>query len=136
MSAQQPDLPLIDLKPIISYPREAQAGQSYLMTIDVQLVSPITPWPYPEEEYPIFFLLDTYPYFSHQPFDGRRPAVVLHRFGGTYGPARYLLTAARQTLEPGHIHVTLINGGGRPIAHMQLPCAVTRRSATRKARKR
>lgn len=134
MNEQQPDFPTIDIKPIISYPREAQAGQTYLMTIDVQLATPDIPWPYPEEEYPISFILDTQPYFSYEPLDGRERGVVLHRFGGTYGPAKYLLTATREAV-PGHIHITLINGGGLPIGHMELECTIVSKAETVRPRK-
>jgi len=124
MSEQQIAFPAIDLKPIVSYPREAQAGETYLMTIDVQLGRPGETWPYPEEEYPISFILDTQPYFSYEPLDGHERSVVLHCFGGTYGPVQYVLTATEQAVEPGYIYVTLINGGGLPIGHLELECAI------------
>src|SRR5436190_15955740 len=98
----------INLKPLVSYPREAQAGHTYIMSLDVQLADPTQPWPYPEEEYPISFILDTRPYFDCEPLDdpGREPTIVLHRFGGTYGPAQYLLKTTKKPVEPGHIYIT------------------------------
>lgn len=115
----------IKIRPIVNYPREAQAGQTYLMTIDVQLASPDTPWPYPDEEYPITFILNTQPYFRYEPLaDGREPGIVLHRFGGTYGPAHYLLTATEQPVKPGHISITFMNDWGLPITYLELACSV------------
>ena len=118
------DLQSIKLKPIISYPREAQVGKSYLMSIDVELATSETPWPYPEEEYAISFILETRPFFSYEPLGGHEPSIVLHRFGGTYGPAEYLLTAAREEVPKGTIGITFVNGWGIPIANMELECEV------------
>ncbi|NEP63280.1 MAG: hypothetical protein F6K31_41315 [Symploca sp. SIO2G7] len=47
------------------------------------------------------------------------PAVVLHRFGGTYGAAKFLLTAAQEDME-GEIRVTLVNGWGVPVKVLHL----------------
>jgi type I restriction enzyme R subunit len=117
----------IKLKPIINYPREAQAGQTYLMSIDVQLASADAPWPYPDEEYPISFILNMQPYFRYEALNGEdRAGVVLHRFGGTYGPAHYLLTASKQPVSPGHISITFINRWGLPITYLELECEVRR----------
>ncbi len=119
------NLQAIKLKPIISYPREAQVGKTYLMSIDVELESLDTSWPYlEEEEYVISFILDTRPFFSYEPLADREPSIVLHRFGGTYGPAEYLLTASTHEVQRGMMGITFINGWGVPIARMELECDV------------
>lgn len=100
----------IILEPIISYPKEAEAGNTYLMTVDLR--QSLGEWQYDEEEYVIYCLLDTMPLFSNEPVG--EPAVVLHRFGGTYGPASFLLTAAQEEME-GTIRINLVNGWGMPI---------------------
>src|SRR5581483_12011639 len=134
MSVPQASQP-IQIRPIINYPREAQIGQTYLMTIDVQLASPDAPWPYPEEEYPITFILNTQPYFRYESLNGERePGIVLHRFGGTYGPAQYLLTASEQEVERGHISITFLNGWDVPITYLELECVVKVELATDKER--
>jgi hypothetical protein len=125
-SDPQYDFPTIRLRPIISYPRRAQAGKSYLMTIDLQLEAPGAPWPFPEEEYAISCILDTQPFFSYEPLEGREPAIVLHRFGGSYGPAQYMLTAAPHKLPKGAISITFTNPYGIPIAYTELECEVSR----------
>ncbi|MFB2834253.1 caspase family protein [Floridanema evergladense] len=107
-------LPLC-VQPIISYPREAEVGKTYLMTIDLQTSG--DDWPYEEEEYPIYCMLETSPLFSSKPVG--EPAVVLHRFGGTYGAAQFLLTAAQEEME-GEIRVSLVNGWGLPVRVLNL----------------
>ncbi|NEQ66206.1 MAG: hypothetical protein F6K21_12015 [Symploca sp. SIO2D2] len=108
-------LPL-SIQPVISYPREAQVGKTYLMTVDLQPSG--NEWPYEEEEYPIYCMLETSPLFSSKPVG--EPAVVLHRFGGTYGAAKFLLTAAQEEME-GEIRVTLVNAWGVPVKVLNLP---------------
>ncbi|MBX9254573.1 tetratricopeptide repeat protein [Desmonostoc muscorum CCALA 125] len=105
----------LSIQPVISYPRQAQVGKTYLMTIDLQ--SSEDEWPYEEEEYPIYCMLDTSQLFICQPLG--EPAVVLHRFGGSYGAAEFLLTAAQEEME-GEITVTLVNGWGVPIRVLSL----------------
>ncbi len=127
------DLPSIKLKPIISYPRVAKTGETYLLTIDVQLAANC-PWPYQEEEFEISFLLETAPFFTYEPLGEHDPGIVLHRFGCTYGPAEYLLTASKQEVKTGDIKIVLLNGWGLPIAEFSLPCEVkqdTPKTATR-----
>ncbi len=98
------------VEPIISYPREAEVGKTYLMTVDLR--QPLEEWPYDEEEYTISCLVDTMPLFSNEPVG--EPAIVLHRFGGSYGPATFLLMAAQKEME-GTIRINLVNGWGMPI---------------------
>jgi tetratricopeptide (TPR) repeat protein len=107
-------LPL-SVQPVVSYPREAQVGKTYLMTIDLKPSG--DEWPYEEEEYSIYCMLDTSPLFSSKPVG--EPAVVLHRFGGTYGAAKFLLTAAQEEVK-GDIKVTLVNGWGVPVKVLSL----------------
>jgi hypothetical protein len=76
----------IAVKPIITYPREAQVGKTYLMTIDLQPEEGFE-WQYEEEEYPIYCTVDSN-LFSSKPVG--EPVVVLHRFGGSYGEAKFL----------------------------------------------
>jgi len=108
----------IAVQPIINYPREAEVGQKYLMTIDLRPASVGDDWPYGDEEYAVYCMLDTEPLFSYEPLG--EPAVVLHRFGGTYGSARFLLTAKRLGTK-GSIRVTLVNGWGMPLYSLNLP---------------
>jgi|GEM_PF-1945675 len=101
----------IAVEPVISYPRVAQTSKTYLMTVDLRLVEG-SEWPYESEEYALYCIVDSLPLFSNEPIGAG--AVVLHRFGGTYGPATFLLTASDQP-QRGRITVTLVSEAGMPI---------------------
>ena len=109
-------LPL-SVQPVISYPRQAMVGKTYLMTIELKSSEDNGEWLYEEEEYPIYCMVDCSPLFSIKPVG--EPAVVLHRFGGSYGPAKFLLTAAQQEME-GEIRITLVNKWGIPVRVLNL----------------
>jgi hypothetical protein len=102
------DSRILSVKPIIHYPRVAQVGKTYLMTIDLE-VEAGAEWQYEEEEYPIYCTVDS-ELFSSKPVG--EPVVVLHRFGGSYGEARFLLKTSLQEYEQGKITVSLINRWG------------------------
>lgn len=106
----------IAVQPVISYPCEAEVGKTYLMTIDLQVVEG-SEWQFEEEEYPIYCMVDSEPLFSCKAVG--EPAIVLHRFGGTYDVARFLLRAAQVEAE-GEIGVTLVNTWGVPIKSLKL----------------
>jgi tetratricopeptide (TPR) repeat protein len=107
--------PLFAVKPIITYPREAQVGKTYLMTIDLQPEEEFE-WQYDEEEYPIYCTVNS-DLFNSKPVG--EPVVVLHRFGGSYGEAKFLLTAALESGQ-GNIKVVLINAWGVSIKVLEL----------------
>lgn len=107
----------IAVKPIIKYPREAQVGKTYLMTIDLQLEEEFE-WQYEEEEYPIYCSIDSN-LFESKPVG--EPVIVLHRFGGSYGEAKFSLTAIHVE---GDVKVTLTNRWGIPFKTFSLPSVV------------
>lgn len=113
----------IQIEPVISYPREAQAGVSYLLKIDLFMKTNPEDWPYEEEEYPISLHLETFPLFKCEPVGHPEPSVVLHRFGGTYGPAMFLLTAAEKEMT-GTIQIELLNRFGITLEQINLNCSV------------
>ena len=91
-------------------------GKTYLMTVDLQVVEG-SEWLFEEEEYPVYCLVDSEPLFSCEPVG--EPAIVLHRFGGTYGVAKFLLTATREEIT-GNLQIILVNSWGVPFKHLQL----------------
>ncbi|MES1263230.1 MAG: metallophosphoesterase [Peristeroidobacter soli] len=110
----------ISIKTRVAYPRKATAGATYLVSIDLDhLVAP-EEWPYDDEEYPVTCILDTGAFFD-QEAEGD-PTIIVHRFGGSYGPARFWVTAReppedradRPCFAP-KINLLLIDGVGRPI---------------------
>ncbi|GCF09604.1 N-6 DNA methylase [Dictyobacter arantiisoli] len=121
---QSTQLPAIKLNSLISYPTKAQVGKKYLLTIDVQTDETDVAWPYPEEEYEISLQLNLRPFFSYQSLVGHTPAIILHRFGGTYGPAEFILTANTEEVPTGTIKITFRNAAGLTIAYFELPCEI------------
>jgi hypothetical protein len=63
-------------------------GTQYLIEVDLRLVGE---WPYQEEELAFTFLVDGGPGITVDALDDS--VVMLHRFGGTYGPARFVAVA-------------------------------------------
>lgn len=106
----------ITIQPIISYPRKAEVGKTYLLTIDVQ--TDTGNWPYPQEDYALHCILETEPLFSHQSLGD--PVVILNRFGGTYGPATFVLTASLRP-QSGTIRFKLVNEQGLLLQSYNLP---------------
>jgi internalin A len=102
---------LITIEPIVSYPRTARPGERHCLTIDVRHHHPPEQWPYPGEELALTCFLET-ALFSHEPLGDQK--IVLHRFGGSYGPAVFLLTA-REKRQKGGITLNLVNRYGMPI---------------------
>src|SRR5262245_8839520 len=83
---------VISVQPVIGYKSVARPGQSYLMTVDLR--APGDEWPFEKEEYPLYCIVNSGSLFSVQAMGV--PAIVLHRFGGTYGPATFLVTAGER----------------------------------------
>jgi tetratricopeptide (TPR) repeat protein len=106
--------PLV-VEPLVAWPRRARTGQSYLVTVDLN--GPVADWPYPEEEFDFGIALDGSPWFLCEALGD--PGVVLHRFGGTYGPARFVVTA-HETPGPGSIWLTISNRWGVPVRTVEL----------------
>jgi hypothetical protein len=82
----------VPVQVLARYPRFAEVGKTYLLTLDLQPDRAVA-WPFKGEEHIIHCLLDAHPLFVARPLEGG--AVLMHRFGGSYGPARFLLTAQR-----------------------------------------
>jgi endonuclease G, mitochondrial len=111
----EPVTDAIELQTRISYPRNATVGSRYLISVDLDHVLPPDKWPYKEEEYPVTCFLDAAPFFEQQA--AGESTIVVHRFGGSYGPARFWVTA-REGDENGEaaIRLVFVNGAGVPVA--------------------
>ncbi|MEU6921602.1 MULTISPECIES: FxSxx-COOH system tetratricopeptide repeat protein [unclassified Streptomyces] len=122
------DDPTLLIEPVVSRPHEAEAGCAYLVTVDLR--GPLGPrgeedpdaWPYQDEELTFTVALDGGRHFVCEVLDD--PALVLHRYGGTYGPARFVVTAGRAT-GPAELWLTLTNQWGTPVRKAALPCRIT-----------
>lgn len=107
----------IALQPIVNYPHEMQIGKTYLMTIDLKTPDLQEDWPYEEEEYPVYCFVDSSPSLTHEALG--TPAVIIHRFGGTYGPAKFLLRTKNKENE-GQIRISLENKYGAALQLLKL----------------
>lgn len=106
----------ISVRPQIRYPRKTQVGATCVMTVDLEHSVAPEDWPYVEEEYPVHCFLDTGSLFEHESISNR--TIVVHRFGGSYGPAIFRLCA--QSAGSGSIRITLVDRAGVPIAVIPL----------------
>ncbi len=109
-------LPL-SIQPVISYPKEAEVGKTYLMEIDLQMPESGFEWQYEEEEYLIYCMVNAGNLFTVTPVG--EPAIVLHRFGGTYGSAKILLEATLEE-KSGTVSVFFVNQWGTNIRTITL----------------
>ncbi|MEU6534451.1 FxSxx-COOH system tetratricopeptide repeat protein [Streptomyces sp. NPDC047000] len=114
MSSDPASLPVA---PLVAWPRRAVAGRSYLVTVDLDGPVAADDWPYTEEELEFGVALDGAPRFVCEVLND--PSVVLHRFGGTYGPARFVVTA-HGTVGPAAIWLTISNRWGVPVRTVEL----------------
>ena len=112
--------PLLSLEPVISWPREAVPGKKYLLTVDLRSGQSGDSWPFTEEEFEFSCILDAYPLFVSRPLDD--PILVVHRFGGTYRPVRFVLDAQEIDGEdvPDAIWLTLSTRWGVPVRTIKL----------------
>ena len=110
----------VRIRPVVGWPARAQQGHTYLITVDIRLEAGES-WPYPAEEYEVGCHFSVGPSCAVTMLG--QPGVVLHRFGATYGPAEFLLTAHEDTDEVG-LALTLVNQWGIPIRRIPLPMRV------------
>ncbi|MDI2132801.1 hypothetical protein [Yinghuangia seranimata] len=119
-----PDDTGVSLAPVVSWPRTAEVGKPYLVTVDVRHESTCEAWPYDAEEYEIGCVLDGRPGLSVRSVG--ETTLVVHRFGGTYQPARFVAEAlgAPSVDAPCELRLTLLTAGGLPFRTDALPVQV------------
>ncbi|RKN08585.1 FxSxx-COOH system tetratricopeptide repeat protein [Streptomyces radicis] len=112
--------PLVALRPVVGWPRRMAPGRTHVITVDLELAGPAGPWPYEREEFEIGCMLDGRPGITVEAVGA--PAVVLHRFGGTYGPARFVaqVDEAPGPEAEGPLLLTLVTAGGVPFRTVPL----------------
>ena len=111
----------VAIRPLVSWPKHAVEGHTYLLTVDVQLPKGEV-WPYFQEEYEIGCHFTVGPACNVRVL--RQSSVVLHRFGSTYGPAEFLL-AAREPTADARLVLTLVNAWGIPFDRIPLEMSVS-----------
>lgn len=118
--AWAPDADLL-LQPSVSWPAAMAVGQPHVVAVDLAMVTsagtPSTAWPFDQEELVYTCALD-----GGADFDlwaVRDASVVVHRFGGTYGPAEFVVTPHEK---PGDrsLWLTIVTQWGVPIITHEL----------------
>ncbi|MFF2325356.1 MULTISPECIES: FxSxx-COOH system tetratricopeptide repeat protein [unclassified Streptomyces] len=115
------------IEPVVGWLREVEPGLVHCVSVDLR--GPLgadseydgEAWPYEEEELAFSVSLDGAPHFVCEVLDD--PGVVLHRFGGTYGPARFVVTAG-EVAGPAVLRLTISNQWGMPVRKAELPCRI------------
>ncbi|WP_019499172.1 formylglycine-generating enzyme family protein [Pseudanabaena sp. PCC 6802] len=110
----------IQIQPVISYPKTAKVGELYRVEVDVQMPEGNVAWPYEEEEFVLTCVVDGGRFFRVKTVGN--PSIALHRFGGTYGAAKFLLEAV-QSEQDANITVLVVNEWGVPLIARSLPVA-------------
>jgi len=105
----------IELEIVAAIPRKVLAGDVYDVTIDVKHDG--GRWPYDREEQTLHCIAGGSPGMSVAPVGSE--SMVLHRFGGTYGPVTYQVVADGTTASC-HLVVKLINSAGVTLGRVQL----------------
>jgi hypothetical protein len=106
----------LSIKPVIHYPRVAQVGKTYLMTIDLQPEEEFE-WQYEEEEYPIYCSVDSQPFFKATPVG--EPIIMMHRFGGSFEISTFSMIALSSS-DQGTITISLENAWGFLVEKIKL----------------
>ncbi|MFC8538677.1 FxSxx-COOH system tetratricopeptide repeat protein [Streptomyces sp. NPDC057249] len=116
------------IEPVVGWLSEVEPGLVQCVSVDLR--GPLDAhgdtdgdaWPYEEEELTFSVALEGAPHFVCEAIED--PGLVLHRFGGTYGPATFLVTAG-PSAGPGVLRLTIFNQWGASVRKAELPCAIT-----------
>ena len=121
----------LSLLPIVNIPRRARPGSQYLITVDLQHDLTWNAWPFQSEHLALTCLLDarrspsssdpvsvaSKSLFSHEAVG--QTTLIVHRFGGTYGPVRFLLTACTEEAT-GSIGLSFIDERGMLVHELRI----------------
>jgi hypothetical protein len=105
------------LEPIVHWHRDMTAERNHLVTVDLRLADPAQLWPYDEEEFPFTCMLDGADDFSVAAIHDA--SVLVHRFGGSYGPASFVVTP-RETEGERSLWLTIVSPRGIPVRTQEL----------------
>jgi len=111
------ELKSFNMQPVIRYPKDAEPDRNYLLSVDIRPEFDLKKWPYELEEYILIVKPNVHPYFTIKPLG--ESAIIIHRFGGTYGPAQFIITPIKENIN-AEISITLVNGWGIPVDLIQL----------------
>lgn len=118
--------PAVGIRPVVTWPREVYPGQNYLITVDLA-TELMEQWPYELEEYAVTCLVDSSPWCQVESHGSS--TLLLHRFGGTYGPIQFIAHVGQPERGPlNPIRLTFVTAGGLPFHTVELPLVVTNQS--------
>lgn len=100
------------LEPIVRWHRDMRIGHNHLVTVDLRLADPGEQWPYEEEELALTCMLDGADDFSVAAVHDA--SVLVHRFGGSYGPASFVVTPRKADGERS-LWLTIVSPRGVPV---------------------
>lgn len=110
------------VEPRVTWPRSVVPGEPFLVSVDLALVgSAPESWPFEGEEVEFTCVLDGARHFRVEAVDDA--SVVLHRFGGSYGAARFVVTARPA---PGRraLRLTPLTSHGIVMGSVEIPVEV------------
>jgi hypothetical protein len=111
------------LQPRVGWPKQMTVGRPHVVAVDLALVTQDgaqAPWQLPQEEITYTFELEGGADFDQ--WAVHDPAVVLHRFGGSYGPAEFVVTPRKDGEHS--LWLTIINPGGITVGDHELKVTV------------
>lgn len=113
------------LQPTLSWPREMTAGRRYLVEVDLAMTVKdgvsLTAWPFEYEELAYTCVLDRGADFDL--WAVHDASVLVHRFGGSYGPAEFVVTPHEKPGERS-LWLTIVTQWGVPIGTHELKVRV------------
>jgi hypothetical protein len=113
----------VDLQPVIGWPRRVRRGEEYLVTVECRVLQEPGAWPYEAEEVALICVLDGGPDFTVSSVDDN--TVIVHRFGGSYSPARFVIRPTPSTDAGKHpLTLTMMTQGGATIRSDELQVTV------------
>lgn len=116
----------VSLRPIVTWPQTMAPGESHLVAVDLSLDDAPGDWPYEREEYEVGCLLTGDSRFTITSVGDT--TLVVHRFGGTYGPAKFVVSVAGPRDQRGHgLRLTLLTAGGVQFRQITLDVTITDR---------
>ncbi|MFM9458319.1 caspase family protein [Streptomyces europaeiscabiei] len=110
------------VEPRVAWPRSVVPGEPFLVSVDLALVDTGgEPWPFEDEEIEFTCVLDGGRHFRVEAVHDA--SVVLHRFGGSYGPAEFVVVA-RATSGGRSLRLTPLTAHGVVMGSVEMPVQV------------
>jgi vWA-MoxR associated protein C-terminal domain len=120
VTAIPPATATLRIEPVVGWPRRMTCDTPYLLEVDLRLAEPPS-WPFPQEEFGFSCMADGGRYLVVETMGATH--LVLHRFGGTYGPVRFVLTARRAGEHA--VWLTITTYRGAIVRVLRLPVRAT-----------